>query len=47
METMAQGYLFTACTLLLRPSQPKASDSREEGTSNEEMSLHNGLIIGI
>ena len=28
METMAQGYLFTACTLLLRPSQPKASDFR-------------------
>ena len=28
METIAQGHLFIACTLLLRTSQPKAPDFR-------------------
>ena len=27
-ETIAQGHLFTACTFLLRTSQPKDSDFR-------------------
>ena len=28
IETIAQDHLFTACTFLLRTSQPKASDFR-------------------
>jgi len=28
METIAQGHLFTACTFLLRTSQPKDPDFR-------------------
>ena len=38
VETFAQAQPFTACTILLRTSQPKDSDFRgEEGTSNEEV----------
>ena len=43
-ETIAQGHLFTACTLLFRTSQPKDSDFRGKKVSNEEVGLHNGLI---
>ena len=46
-ETIAQGHLFTACTFLLRTSQPKDSDFRgkgEEGMSNEEVVLRNALM---
>ena len=44
-ETITQGHLFTACTLLIQTSQPKDSDFRgKKGTSNEEVGLRNGSV---